>query len=236
MDDRHLTVNQTANAVGISREREHFAQPTWHVKGFCSVAATAFDACSKAHQAGHVAGEVLKQIQLVLLNVSSPKWVPGPQIWARDQTHVHAVETTIFSPSKEGQGGVISTEGDGILCIVFFDHLHKSQTINGEHYANLLRQIWKAIKSRWPRKMGGPVSPGQCSCIQVCVCNGCCAWPWLWTHISQSFSLFSWFGTFWLFSVSQHEKNNYWLGSTFGLMMRSFLRWGLFWISLWQLL
>lgn len=112
--------------------------------------------------------------------------------------------------------------------IVFFDYLQESQTINGEHYANLLRQIWKAIKSRRPRKIRGPVSRGQCSCTQVCVCNGCCAWPWLWT--SWSFSIFSWFGTFWLFSVSQHEKNNYWLGSTFGLsddevisLLRTFL-------------
>ena len=59
--DRRLTVNQIANAVGISRERvglEHSARQTWHVEGFRSVGATAFHAWSKAHQASQVAGEL----------------------------------------------------------------------------------------------------------------------------------------------------------------------------------
>ena len=44
MDDTRLTVHQTANVVGISRERVDSAQRRWHVEGFHSVGTTAFDA------------------------------------------------------------------------------------------------------------------------------------------------------------------------------------------------
>ena len=81
-----------------------------------------------------------------------------------------------------------------------------------KYYDKLLRQLRKAIKSTRPGKHdeGSPVSQGQCSCTQVCVCNGCCWWLWLWT--SWSPSIFSEFGTIWLFCVPQHAKNT-WLGS-----------------------
>ncbi|GLD62679.1 histone-lysine N-methyltransferase SETMAR-like protein [Lates japonicus] len=36
---------------------------------------------------------------------------------------------------------------------VFIDYLQKGQTINGEYYANLLRQLRKAIKSKRPGKL-----------------------------------------------------------------------------------
>ena len=45
---------------------------------------------------------------------------------------------------------------------------------------------------------------GQCSCTQVCGCNGCCAWLWLWTGWSPS--TFSWFGTIWLFLFKNMKK------------------------------
>lgn len=49
----------------------------------------------------------------------------------------------MFSPSKEGQGGVIGRESDdlrllGCKGIVFIDYLQKSQTMNGEYFVNLL--------------------------------------------------------------------------------------------------
>jgi len=37
--------------------------------------------------------------------------------------------------------------------IIFIDYLQKGQTINGEYYANLLRQHRKAIKSKRPGKL-----------------------------------------------------------------------------------
>ena len=48
----------------------------------------------------------------------------------------------------------------------------------------------------------------NCSCTLVCGCNGCCAWLWLCTGWSPS--IFSWFGTIWLFLVLQHEKTLGW--------------------------
>ena len=55
--------------------------------------------------------------------------------------------------------------------------------------------LWKVIvrhfKTPWKIDKGSPVSPGQCSYTQVCGCNGCCVWLWLWTGLSPS--IFSWF-------------------------------------------
>ena len=65
---------------------------------------------------------------------------------------------------------------------MFIDSLHKGQTINGElYYANLLRQLRKAIQSKWvvnsdEENPVSPTWPRQCSCTQVCGRNGCCAW------------------------------------------------------------
>ena len=42
----------------------------------------------------------------------------------------------------------------------------------------------------------------------VCGCNGCCALLWLWTGSSPS--IFSWFGTMWLYSAPQHEHTLGW--------------------------
>lgn len=51
------------------------------------------------------------------------------------QMAVHAVEKPVFSPSKEGQGGVIGSESDdlrllGCKGIVIIDYLQNSQTKN----------------------------------------------------------------------------------------------------------
>ena len=44
--------------------------------------------------------------------------------------------------------------------VVFIDYHQKGRTINGEYYANLLRKLREAIKSKRPGKLteGGPVS------------------------------------------------------------------------------
>ena len=41
----------------------------------------------------------------------------GPPLRARDQTTIHAGETPLFSPSKEGQAGVIGLEGNGLRLL-----------------------------------------------------------------------------------------------------------------------
>ena len=57
---------------------------------------------------------------------------------------------------------------------------------------------------------------------QVCGSNGCCARLWLWTGWSPS--IFSWFGTIWLFFVPHMKKNTHtWLGSSIRPMMRSYM-------------
>ena len=55
-----------------------------------------------------------------------------------------------------------------------------------------------------------------------------CVTDWLWLWAGWSPSIFSWFGTIWLFSVPQYEK-------TLGCM-RSYLQSKVFWGSGWELL
>ena len=81
---------------------------------------------------------------------------------------------------------------------------------------------WRARKT----DEGSPVSPGQCSYTQFCGCNGCCAWLWLST--SWSASIFSRFGTIWLFFCSPTWNNHTWLGSSLGPIVRSYPQLGTF--------
>ena len=94
------------------------------------------------------------------------------------------MEAPIFSPTKEGQGRVISGEGDGISFwdakgIVFIDYLQKGHTVNGEYYANLLRQLREAIKSKRPGKLTkGPLlhqdnAPAHKSVIAMAAVHDC---------------------------------------------------------------
>ena len=85
----------------------------------------------------------------------------------------------------------------------------------------------------WITDKGSPVSLGQCSSTQVCGCKSCCVWLSLWTGWSSS--IFSWFGTIWLFTVPQHEETLGWeavLDWWWGLICN----WGLFRWSGWRLL
>ena len=99
---------------------------------------------------------------------------------------------------------------------------------------------WKDVLEifrRWPGKLTNewsPVSPRQCSCTQVCGCNGFWAWLWLWTRW-QSFIF--WFGTIWLFSVPKHEKQQRLAGEAVSDRWWGHIRsWGFFWGSGWELL
>ena len=82
----------------------------------------------------------------------------GSTTSSQGQMTIHAVELPLFSPSKEGQGSVISREGDGLHLLGCKGHsLHwlpsERPNLNGEYYANLLRQLRKAIKSKRPGKL-----------------------------------------------------------------------------------
>lgn len=58
-----------------------------------------------------------------------------------------------FSPTKEGQSGGREGNAWNAKGIVFIDYLQKGHTINGEYYANLQRQLQKAIKSKQPGEL-----------------------------------------------------------------------------------
>ena len=62
------------------------------------------------------------------------------------------------------------------------------------------------FKTAWKTDKGSPVSPGQCSCTQVCDCNGCCAWLWLlnWLIILHILLIWYYLTTF----CSHHEKKH----------------------------
>ena len=82
--------------------------------------ATLFDACLKAHQAGHVAGK----FGLFETNPNSflERFLTKDEYWihhveAETKTAIDAVETSFFSSSKEGQGGVVCRKGDGLRLL-----------------------------------------------------------------------------------------------------------------------
>ena len=76
----------------------------------------------------------------------------------------------------------------------------------------------KQIKTAWKTNEGSPISPGQCSCTQVYVCNGCCAWLTV-ALTGWSPSTFSWFG-----AILVPNMKNIWLRRSIGPMMRSYLQ------------
>ena len=48
------------------------------------------------------------------------------------------------------------------------------------------RQCWwgfcgkNQVSEKWNTPKSGTASSGKFSCTQVCGCNACCSWPWLW--------------------------------------------------------
>ena len=91
MDDRHLTVNQIANTVGISRERV----------------------------------ENILHNELGMSKISA-RWIPWP-----------------LAPGRK------------LMILLLFQksiYLQKGRTINGAYYANLPKQLRKAIQAKRPGK------------------------------------------------------------------------------------
>ena len=71
---------------------------------------------------------------------------------------VCAVNMPLFTPSKKGQGGFISRIIYGVRLLGCQGHglhycLKKGQTMNGECYANLLRQLQKSVMVNWPGRL-----------------------------------------------------------------------------------
>lgn len=107
-------------------------------------------------------------MQLDFCNISSLKMNGG--FTASSQT-VHVVETPVLSPSKEGQGGVIGREGDGLNLLGCKGHCVPGLPSGRPNYQRrVLCQPAEAVakgnqaKTAWETDGGGPVLPGQSSC------------------------------------------------------------------------
>lgn len=87
----------------------------------------------------------MKQIQLDFWNVSSSKMNVKPETkQERDPSSPPPKKAEgVSSPGKVMAFIFWDTKG-----IVFIDYLQKGQIINKEHYANLLRQLQMAVRSK----------------------------------------------------------------------------------------
>ena len=123
MDERRLTVNRIYICCRhlLRTSREHSTQRTWHVEGFSSVGATALTPNQKHTRL------VMSQANLARFEADPasfpvrffphPRWVFCSPLRARDQTTIHAVETPLFSPSKEGQSAGPSPTPIGMATV-----------------------------------------------------------------------------------------------------------------------
>uniref|UniRef100_A0A3Q0RHJ7 Mos1 transposase HTH domain-containing protein n=1 Tax=Amphilophus citrinellus TaxID=61819 RepID=A0A3Q0RHJ7_AMPCI len=180
MDDRRLTVNQIANAVGISQER---VGNILHNK-------TGMSKVSARWVPRHLTPDqkrtrlVTSQVNLALFEANPDGFLE--RFLAQDECWVHHYEPETkrqsmqwkqpSSPTPE-KAKVVSSAGK-VMISVFWDA--KGHTINGEYYANLLRQLRKAIKSKWPGKLtkgvlfhqdNAPVHKSMVSVAAVCDCG-----------------------------------------------------------------
>ena len=172
--------------------------------------ATAFDAWSKAHQTGHFIGD------LDTFGADPANFLE--RFLTQDECWVHHFEPEAkrqpsgntpllplqrrpswyhrqgrwWPPSSEMQNG-----------IVFLDYLQKGKLSMGNAMPTCQSSCERQSSQNGLENWRSPVSSGPCSCTLVCGCNGYCAWLQLWSP-----SIFSWFGTIWLFFCSQNENNN----------------------------
>lgn len=163
MDDRRLTVNQIADAVAISRER---VENILHKElGMSKVSARWVPRLLTPDQK-HTR-LVMSQANLVLLEADPDSFLE--RFLTQDECWVHHFEAETKRQSMQWKhpsspppkkAKVVSSAGKVMASvfwdakgIVFIDYLQKGRTINGEYYANLLRELRKAIKSKRPGKL-----------------------------------------------------------------------------------
>ena len=163
MNDRHLAVHQIANAAGISCEP---VENILHNElGMSKVSARCVPWLLTPDQ--QHTKLVMSQANLTLFETDPAGFLE--RFLTQDECWVHHFEPEIkrqsmqwkhpsFRPPKKAK--VVSSAGKAMASvfwdakgIVFIDYLQKVQTINEEYYANLLRQLQKAIKSKQPGKL-----------------------------------------------------------------------------------
>ena len=140
---------------GVIKYREHSAQQTWHVEGFHSAGATAFDALSKHTML------VMSQANLAHFEADPATFLESflteNECWST--TSVQRLNNNSCSgnipllplqrrPRCMSSAGKVMASFWAEKGIVFMDYLQKGQTITGEYYANLLRQLRNSIKSK----------------------------------------------------------------------------------------
>ncbi|XP_030588657.1 histone-lysine N-methyltransferase SETMAR-like [Archocentrus centrarchus] len=159
MDDSRLTVNQIANAVGISRER---VENILHNElGMSKISARWVPRLLTPDQKR--TRLVTSQANLALFEANPDDFLE--RFLTQDECWVHHFEPETMQwnhlsspPPKKAK--VVSLAGKVMVSvfwdakgIVFIDYLQNGHTINGEYYANLLRQLRKAIESKRPGKL-----------------------------------------------------------------------------------
>ena len=198
MNERRLTVNQVANAVGISTR--------WVPRPLTP---------DQAHQAGPVTSELgtfWSRFSPFSWTLPHPRLVLGPQLQRPNDNPCN--RNTPLHPSKK-RPRWCHRQWRWTMASVFCRSAIKEHCVywlpseRPNYQWGVLCQLAEAaakgnqVKTAWKTDEGSRFSPGQCSCTQDCSCNGWCALLWLW--IGWSPSIF-WFGTILLFSVAQPEK------------------------------
>ena len=189
MDDRRLTISQIASGVGISRERvEHILH---NELGMSKVSARWVPRLLTPDQ--KLTRVTMSRDNLALFEADPAKFME--RFLTQNECWDHHLEPETkrqsmqwkhpFSPlSKKAR--VVSAAGKVMASvfwdskgIFFIDYLKKGQTINGEYYANLLRQLRKAIKTKRPGKLTKGVllhqdnAPAHTSMVAMAAARDC---------------------------------------------------------------
>ena len=160
MDDRRLTVNQIADAVAISRER---VENILHQELDMSKVSAGWVPRLLTPAQKHTR-LVMSPANLAFFETNSDSFLE--RFLTQDECWVHHFEPEIKHQSMQWKhlssppptkAKVVSFAGKAMASvfwdakgIAFIDYLQKGRTINGEYYANLLRELRQAIKSKRP--------------------------------------------------------------------------------------
>ena len=189
MDDRRITVNQVASSVGISRER---VENILHNElGMSKVSARWVPRLLTPDQK-HTR-LAMSQANLALFEADPASFLE--RFITQDECWVHHFEAETKRQSMQWKhpsspppkkAKVVSSAGKVMASvfwdakgIVLIDYLQKGHTINGEYYANLLRQLREAIKSKRRGKLTkGPLlhqdnAPAHKSMIAMAAAHDC---------------------------------------------------------------
>ena len=189
MGDRRLTVTQISSAIGISRERVEFILHS--ELGMSKVSARWVPRLLTPDQKR--TRMTMSRDNLLLFEANPVNFVE--RFLTQDECWVHHFEpetkrqsmqwkhSSSPAPKKakvvSSAGKVMATVFWDAKGVVLVDYLPKGQTINGEYYAKLLRQLREAIKAKRPGKLTKGVlfhqdnAPAHKSAIAMATVHAC---------------------------------------------------------------